>query len=189
MGKLRDFIEDILTRRHGDDGLKRFNRMDKLVESAKRLHIIYTYEKKAYLTDIFRDTLRIINDDDFYWENYLHYLYKGDEKFGATMSVAVSMALALVSIHVPRTGFEPAPEEISESSELIADYLVLRAQMLNLTEEERRKGTELHREILDSQSEEWLKRQARTRHEWFNLFDFLVIGYPTHEQEKNKKVT
>lgn len=169
---------------HGEDELERFNKIDKAIESAKRLHIIYTYEKKAYLTDAFRYTLRIIDEDDLYWNQYLRFLYKG---LANEYSTAMSMAMTLITFHMKRLGMCADEEKVWESSLLINDYLFRRAQSANITKEERSKGTKLPRARLNSQEEEWLEKQARTRHEWFKMFDVLVVGYPHERTRKTRR--
>ena len=73
------------------------------IESANKLQVLYLFEKDIHFTDSFNETMKIINEDDNAWNNYLENIDSFPElNEEPGNSPLMRMAAALVHMHVAR---------------------------------------------------------------------------------------
>ena len=125
-------------------------------ESANRLRVFYLFEDNLSFTDIFRYTIKIINEADFAWKDYIEVLdnfpkLDDDDMWNDPMR---KMAASLVTIHRSRLDIS------CDEDDLLATIELLRVYCVNF----------LHRLYpMTDFSEEELRKWTRDRHKWVSL--------------------
>lgn len=96
------------------------------VEAANRLRVLYLFEDEVCFTDVFRDTIKIINEQDFAWEDYIEFLDlpvdPDNDVDGRWDDSLYRMAAALVTIHTLRLEIAFDKEDWFQTIEMLRAY-------------------------------------------------------------------
>lgn len=140
------------------------------VEAANRLRVLYLFEDEVYFTDVFRNTIRVINEQDFAWEDYIEFLDlpvdPDNDVDGRWNDSLYRMAAALVTIHTLRLEIAFDKEDWFQTIEILRAYSenLLRTYYL----------------LTYPFSNEELRKWTRERHKWLPLelamFDHIGGG-------------
>jgi len=112
------------------------------LESANRLHIFYLFENVIKCTDVFLETIKLIDENDAQWKEYTSLLDENED----IPEIIMRMATSLVTLHVARLKLSYTEEDVWKSIVTLYAYL-------------------------SNHWDELLMRYIRARHEWLNLVD------------------
>jgi len=126
------------------------------IEAANRLHILYSFEDNVGFTDVFLDTIKIINEDDIFWKEYIRILDVGVNLIpdSEVADHLIMLTATLLTIHTLRLKIPFIEEDHVMAIDLTraAFEVIMRKKYFN-----------------EDFSEEAMRKWTRNRHDWLPL--------------------